>query len=57
MAADVIDEVSLTAAVDEVASALGGLDLVVANAGGAAGGSSLGETSAEPTGSGRSRST
>lgn len=47
VAADVTDEASLTAAVDEVASALGGLDLVVANAGGAAGGSSLEETGAE----------
>ena len=43
--ADVTDEASLTAAVDEVASALGGLDLVVANAGGAAGGSALEDAS------------
>ena len=45
--ADVTDEAILTAAVDEVASVLGGLDLVVANAGGAAGGPRLEETTAE----------
>jgi 3-oxoacyl-[acyl-carrier protein] reductase len=44
--ADVTDEPTLTAAVDEVAGALGGLDLVVANAGGAAGGARLQETTA-----------
>jgi 3-oxoacyl-[acyl-carrier protein] reductase len=38
VAADVLDEPALRAAVDEVAAALDGLDLVVANAGGAAGG-------------------
>ena len=38
VAADVTDEAALTAAVDECARELGGLDLVVANAGGAAGG-------------------
>ena len=47
VAADVTDEASLTAAVDEVAAALHGLDLVVANAGGAAGGPTLEDTSAE----------
>ena len=47
MAADVTDEASLTAAVDEVAAALHGLDLVVANAGGAAGGPTLEGTSAD----------
>ena len=46
VAADVTDEASLTAAVDEVAAALHGLDLVVANAGGAAGGPALEDTSA-----------
>jgi 3-oxoacyl-[acyl-carrier protein] reductase len=45
--ADVSDEAILTAAVDEVASALGGLDVVVANAGGSAGGPRLEETTAE----------
>jgi 3-oxoacyl-[acyl-carrier protein] reductase len=45
--ADVTDEAALRAAVDEVASALGGLDLVVANAGGAAGGAALEEIGAE----------
>jgi 3-oxoacyl-[acyl-carrier protein] reductase len=44
--ADVTDEAALGAAVDEVAGALGGLDLVVANAGGASGGSALEETTA-----------
>jgi NAD(P)-dependent dehydrogenase (short-subunit alcohol dehydrogenase family) len=44
--ADVTDEPTLTAAVGEVAGALGGLDLVVANAGGAAGGARLQETTA-----------
>ena len=44
--ADVTDEPILAAAVDEVARALGGLDLVVANAGGAAGGRRLEETTA-----------
>ena len=46
VAADVTDEAALTAAVDECARELGGLDLVVANAGGAAGGSALEETTA-----------
>ena len=46
MAADVTDEAALTAAVDECARELGGLDLVVANAGGAAGGPALEETTA-----------
>jgi 3-oxoacyl-[acyl-carrier protein] reductase len=46
VAADVTDEASLTAAVDDVASALGGLDLVVANAGGASGGPALEDTTA-----------
>ena len=46
VAADVADEAALTAAVDEVAAQLRGLDLVVANAGGAAGGPSLEETDA-----------
>ena len=44
--ADVTDEPILAAAVDDVAGALGGLDLVVANAGGAAGGRRLEETTA-----------
>jgi 3-oxoacyl-[acyl-carrier protein] reductase len=44
--ADVADETALGAAVDEVVAALGGLDLVVANAGGAAGGATLEETGA-----------
>ncbi|HKE79658.1 MAG TPA: SDR family NAD(P)-dependent oxidoreductase [Solirubrobacteraceae bacterium] len=44
--ADVTDEASLSAAVDEVAGALGGLDLVVANAGGAPGGPRLEDTTA-----------
>jgi 3-oxoacyl-[acyl-carrier protein] reductase len=44
-AADVTDEAALGAAVDEVAGALGGLDLVVANAGGAAGGPQLEDVS------------
>jgi 3-oxoacyl-[acyl-carrier protein] reductase len=47
VAADVTDEASLTAAVDEVAAALHGLDIVVANAGGAAGGPALEDTSAD----------
>ena len=47
VAADVTDEASLTAAVDEVAAALHGLDLVVANAGGAAGGPTLEDTTAD----------
>ena len=46
VAADVTDEAALTAAVDECARELGGLDLVVANAGGAAGGSALEQTTA-----------
>jgi 3-oxoacyl-[acyl-carrier protein] reductase len=46
VAADVTDEAALRAAVDEVAARLGGLDLVVANAGGAAGGPALEETEA-----------
>ncbi|HSS58573.1 MAG TPA: SDR family oxidoreductase [Solirubrobacteraceae bacterium] len=46
VAADVTDEAALTAAVDECARELGGLDLVVANAGGAAGGPALEETTA-----------
>jgi 3-oxoacyl-[acyl-carrier protein] reductase len=46
VAADVTDEAALGAAVDEVAETLGGLDLVVANAGGSAGGSVLEETTA-----------
>jgi NAD(P)-dependent dehydrogenase (short-subunit alcohol dehydrogenase family) len=45
--ADVTDEAELRAAVDEVAGRLGGLDLVVANAGGAAGGSALEDTDSE----------
>jgi 3-oxoacyl-[acyl-carrier protein] reductase len=45
--ADVTDEAALTSAVDEVADVLGGLELVVANAGGAAGGPRLEETTAE----------
>ena len=44
--ADVTDEASIGAAVDDVAGALGGLDLVVANAGGAPGGPQLEETTA-----------
>jgi 3-oxoacyl-[acyl-carrier protein] reductase len=44
--ADVLDEVALGAAVEEVVGALGGLDLVVANAGGAAGGPRLEEATA-----------
>jgi 3-oxoacyl-[acyl-carrier protein] reductase len=44
--ADVADEASLTSAVEELAEALGGLELVVANAGGSAGGAALQETSA-----------
>jgi 3-oxoacyl-[acyl-carrier protein] reductase len=46
VAADVRDETALTAAVDECARELRGLDLVVANAGGAAGGPALEETTA-----------
>ena len=46
VAADVTDEAALTAAVDECARELCGLDLVVANAGGAAGGPALEETTA-----------
>jgi 3-oxoacyl-[acyl-carrier protein] reductase len=46
VAADVTDEAALTAAVDECARELRGLDLVVANAGGAAGGPLLEESSA-----------
>jgi 3-oxoacyl-[acyl-carrier protein] reductase len=45
--ADVTDDAALRAAVDEVASRLGGLDLVVANAGGSAGGAALEETGAD----------
>jgi 3-oxoacyl-[acyl-carrier protein] reductase len=44
VAADVTDEAALTAAVDECARELRGLDLVVANAGGAPGGPVLEET-------------
>jgi 3-oxoacyl-[acyl-carrier protein] reductase len=44
--ADVADEASLTAAVENLAGELGGVDLVVANAGGGAGGRRLEETSA-----------
>jgi 3-oxoacyl-[acyl-carrier protein] reductase len=44
--ADVTDEPILAAAVDDVAAALGGLDLVVANAGGAAGDRRLEDTTA-----------
>ena len=46
VAADVTDEAALTAAVDECARELRGLDLVVANAGGAAGGPALEDTTA-----------
>ncbi len=46
VAADVTHEGALRAAVDEAAAALGGLDLVVANAGGSAGGPALEESSA-----------
>ncbi|MCW2609980.1 MAG: 3-oxoacyl-ACP reductase [Cryptosporangiaceae bacterium] len=45
--ADVTDEADLTAAVDRAAAALGGLDLLVANAGGAAGGGLLDSTPAD----------
>ncbi|HEX8101604.1 MAG TPA: SDR family oxidoreductase [Solirubrobacteraceae bacterium] len=45
-AVDVTDEDALAGFVDDAARALGGLDLVVANAGGGAGGSALHETSA-----------
>lgn len=44
--ADVLDEAALGAAVEQVAGALGGLDLVVANAGGAAGGPRLEDATA-----------
>jgi 3-oxoacyl-[acyl-carrier protein] reductase len=44
--ADVTDEPILAAAVDDVAAAFGGLDLVVANAGGAAGDRRLEDTTA-----------
>jgi 3-oxoacyl-[acyl-carrier protein] reductase len=47
VAADVTDELALAAAVDEVAAALRGLDLVVANAGGAAGGPALEDVDAD----------
>jgi len=47
VAADVTDAGALAAAVDEIAEALGGLRLLVANAGGAAGGPLLEETEAE----------
>jgi 3-oxoacyl-[acyl-carrier protein] reductase len=46
-AADVTDGTALTSAVDEIAAALGGLRLLVANAGGAAGGPRLEEPEAE----------
>jgi 3-oxoacyl-[acyl-carrier protein] reductase len=46
VAADVTDEAALAAAVDECARELHGLDLVVANAGGAPGGPTLEETTA-----------
>jgi 3-oxoacyl-[acyl-carrier protein] reductase len=45
--ADVTDEAALRAAVDAVAAALGGLDLVIANAGGAAGGPGFDDNDAE----------
>jgi len=45
--ADVTDDGALTAFVDAAARELGGLDLVVANAGGAAGGTTLAETTGD----------
>jgi 3-oxoacyl-[acyl-carrier protein] reductase len=47
VAADVTDDVALADAVDEVAAALRGLDLVVANAGGSAGGPALEDVDAD----------
>ena len=46
-AVDVTDEAALQAFVEQSAQALGGLDLLVANAGGAAGGPSLADVSAQ----------
>jgi 3-oxoacyl-[acyl-carrier protein] reductase len=46
-AVDVTDEQALAGFVDDAATALGGLDLVVANAGGAAGGPGVADSSAE----------
>jgi 3-oxoacyl-[acyl-carrier protein] reductase len=46
-AVDITDPVELERFVAEAGEALGGLDLLVANAGGAAGGSRLGDTSAD----------
>lgn len=45
-AVDVTDEAALTAFVDEAATALGGLDLLVANAGGASGGPGIADSTA-----------
>ena len=45
-AVDVTDDAALTAFVDEAARELGGLDLLVANAGGAAGGPGIADSSA-----------
>ena len=46
-AVDVTDEVALTGFVDDAARELGGLDLVVANAGGAAGGAGVADVAAQ----------